>query len=419
MTSLARSAIALIAGAMIFAAHADMVEIEFENPEQKKEKGKGKDRPIIPTLQFDSGWPLTIKLVVDEELGITIPNGGAPFFPGTGRTGYVIFDDPDGCLSMIFPVINPDCLDSNGDPLPADETVLEFTPDTDSIGTVDSAGNAAQSAVLMEATSGQQVIVGNAVDGEVKIGPVSSFIAPVFDNDGNLLREEEVVDGYGRAADDDIPGLVLLSPHGHGVVYNTDGSSKTVYELSNLAGFVNSVAYTLNDSSDRTTITVGMTVPRFMFAPLVIADDCVGDVGDPANPDLSLCESWYQVNGADFEPAVDLIGFEPVTVFSAGYSALVEQTPVEISAMVVSGLAPNTVQDIAAPFGEIDEEDLAAMGYTVIGDKETISVDILPSNKCFGLSGSNIAYRDFDGNGVYVFGDVCPASAGSLSRPPR
>ncbi len=402
-------AISLLSFSTANASHLDDVEIRFDSPTQLK-YWSWKERRFVtaPTLQPQSGWPLNITLTIRNELGIAIDNGLPPFFPRKGQTGFVVFDDPDGCLAMDsveWAPVNDPCVDASGNQLPSDETFLEFTPDVDDIGLPDSWGNADRIAALVDATSGRQTLNPSGME-PTNIGAFTSGV------DSNGI---EVVDGYGNGADDDIPGLVLLTEHGQGIVYNTDGTLPATKELVNIAGFVNSVGYTLNNPFKRSTIKISMIVPRQLVAPVVIADECVGDPASTTDP----CVNWYSVDGADFVPAVDLVGFEPTTAFAEGYKPIFESTKYKVMAMVVSGTAPDTVQDLAAPYGEIDEADLEAMGYTVIGRKKTAEFDQYGSHHCYGLSGSNILYFDLDGNGIDRFGDVCPAGAGSLSRPPR
>lgn len=418
---------AIVLAPLLFAfatVQADFVDIEFENPEQKKVKGgkKKSTAEILPTLQFFSGFPITIKLIMNDELGIATSDGGPPYFPKRSNTGFVVFDDPDDNLCMDSPNwINFDCLAPDDSQIPSDETYVEFTLDVDDVGLDDTVGRADRIDALVDATSGRQVITPEAGGDSSPIGASTSRLRTIYNDVGDEIGTEEIVDGYGNGADDDIPSLVLISEHGQGIVYNSDGSRPAQYEVVNLAGFVNSVGYTLNDPKVRTTITANLIVPSYLIAPVIVADECVGDIGDPSDPDLSVCESYYRVDGRDFAPATSILesGEEPISTFLNGFGELLEQTDFTVSAMVVNGVAPDTVLDLAAPFGEIDDDDLIAMGYTVLGSKKSASFNLYPGPPCFGGPSQQIGYADIDGNGISKFDDVCPAGSGSLTRPPR
>lgn len=401
-------------------AQADYVDIEFENPEQKKVQGgkKKSTAEILPTLQFFSGFPLTIKLVMNDELGIATSAGGPPFFPKRSNTGFVVFDDPDDNLCMDSPNwINFSCLEPDDSLTPSDETYVEFTLDVDDVGLDDTVGRDDRIAALIDATSGRQVITPEAGGDSSPIGASTSRFRTIYNDVGDEIGNEEIVDGYGNGADDDIPGLVLISEHGQGIVYEPDGSRPVQYEVVNLAGFVNSVGYTLNDPKIRTTITANLIVPSYLIAPVIIADECVGEIGNP--PDFSLCESYYRVDGRDFVPAASIVGEDPISTFLIGFGEVMKETDFTVSAMVVNGVAPDTVLDLAAPFGVIDDYDLEAMGYTVLGSKESASFNLHPGPPCFGGPSQQIGYFHFDDNGISKFDDVCPAGSGSLTRPPR
>ncbi len=396
------------------AALADPVDISFIQPVTKQD---GSHRPARISTQAFSGWPLTIGMTMNDELGIASSNGDdPPFFPARGSTGFVLFDDPDGCLILDWNLglsnwnipTGPTCYDDAGNQLitVSDELYFEFTPDLDDVGVTDYSGNFARRAELIEALSGRPEIdpVGG---GPLRVGPITSVIL----NSGTP-EEEEIIDGYGYGADDDVPGLVLLARHGPGIVYQANGIAKSPLELRNLAGFTNAVSYELNNSNRKTTITAHMVLPPFLIAPVVIADESYDVMPDEINV------GWRVDGAAEIVVASDYLSGPVADTFKTGYTKLVSQTKFKVSAMVVSGVAPNTVIDMNGD-NIIDELDLKYMGYQVLGRKKSIWLLQFPAQPCFGGSGTNTVYADLDGNGSSELSFVCPAGPGSVSEPPR
>ena len=306
-TSTLLAAVLAIAPAI---SYADWVEIEFVSPEmtkaktEKKKKKKGKPQKNLSTLQYDSGWPLTIKLVMNDELGITLSDGIGPFFPSRTQTGFIVFSDPDGCLAMDSVSWLTACFDPATSALPvSDELYVEFTPGIDEVGVPDDTGNSDLQAKLVDSYS-------------AGAGPfsINATIGPETGGDvvGDLVVD--VVDGYGRGADDDLPGLVVVAHHGQGIVWNETGlspswpgsySPKQPLELINLAGYMNSVGYGLNDAKQRTFIMAQMIVPRGLFGPVVFFDTCYTS-GAGKEDDESNCEAFWSIDGAAPEPLPEI-----------------------------------------------------------------------------------------------------------------
>ena len=368
----------------------------------------------IRTLNSFSGWPLTIRMTMNRELGIASTQGNPgepPFYSGKGKPAFVIFRDPDDCLAMdiggwAFPV--GDGCPPEGDPAPdSDEVYFAFVPDVDDIGLSSVAqGFASRIDFLVDEFSGRQKITGVDFDGvtpvDYEVGARTSiFVTP---------PEEEAKDGYGYGADDDVPGLVILARHGPGIAYDSNGVAKAPLELINLAGFVNAVSYELSTPQNKIVVTAQMVVPPFLIAPVVVADDSYGVPPDEVNV-------WWRIDGSPTEVPASTSSEEVVSAFK-GYPNLVDDQPYTISVMAVSGVAPDRVMDMNGD-QQITEYDLRAMGYRVIGRKKSVRVELFPGIACHGGSGENIAYADLDGNGIARFGDVCPAGSGSISKPPR
>ncbi|NNF51793.1 MAG: hypothetical protein HKN59_05075 [Gammaproteobacteria bacterium] len=369
---------------------------------------------VVRTLNSFSGWPLTIRMTMRNELGIASSQGNPgepPFYSGKGKPAFVIFRDPDDCLAMDiggwnFPV-GDGCPPEGDPPPPSDETYFAFIPDVDDIGLPTGAqGFSDRIDFLVDATSGRQKILGVDFDVmtpvEYEVGARTSFFA--------ATPEEEIKDGYGYGADDDIPGLVILARHGPGIAYQPNGVARSPLELINLAGFINSVSYELSTPKNQVVVTAQMVVPPFLIAPVVVADDSYDDgSGTPA--------VWWRIDGSPTEVPASTATEDVVSAFK-GYPNLVDDQPYTISVMAVSGEAPDRVIDQNGD-QQITPYDLRAMGYQVISRMKSVSVELFPGIACHGGSGENTAYADLDGDGVARLGDTCPAGSGSVSKPPR
>jgi len=412
---------ALLAAALVIApaiTMADPVDIEFVSPETtkvkgKKAKGKKKNQAqSLPTLQYYLGWPLTIKLVMKDELGITTSHNSAPFFPVRGQAGFIVFSDPDECLAMDSPDWISNCFDDGGLELPSDELYVEFTPDIDDIGLPDDAGHLGLRSALVDSYSA-------GLSGlNTYIGAATGVMRDVYDENGNIIGQEEIVDGYGKGADDDIPGLVLVTQLGQGIVWSEDYTAKQPLELVNLAGYVNTVGYGLNDAKQRTFVMAQMIVPGSLFAPAVFFDTCY-ETGVSILPDESNCELWWSVEGGAPEPVnPDDPGSNVTAIPKAEYYDVFSATEYTVSAFVVSGVGPDTVTDMDGS-GTIDDADLELLGYHVLGSKKSVTFDQIAGDACFGPMANSLIFADLDGNGETGVTDACGPGSGSLTKVPR
>lgn len=352
------------------------------------------------SIQNSSGWPLAVRFHARRDLGIanTAPHGT---FPSTGQTGWVVFDDPDGCLTLLppfDPTIFPDdrCVAAM-----TDETFLMFTPDIDQAGVQDNSGDADRRAALTESGGGgRSTFLSSFPSGTpalIALGPETG---------------EDVVDGYGRGADDDLPGLVVLSASGPGLVLDENFDRGPVFEQYNLAGFLNQVGYELTDTTRHTTILASMLVPYGLIAPFVEADACVGTI---INPTLGICDMdpIWRIDGGPAEP-ID----PPAEPVLQGYPNLYDATTYAMTFFAVSGIAPSILTDMNGD-GRIMARDAELMGFEVISNEVNIRFDQFHGSACFRPTSSQILLADLDGNGQTVVGIVCPPGPGGLTKPPR
>ena len=359
------------------------------------------DRPARPYgIEFASGWPLVVRLAGSPQ-ALGIATNSAPVqFPGLGQTGYLVLQDPDGCLELPPPFFRGDPPCSTA---PSDETYVEFTPDADAVGREDVAGNPARQLALSEpAASGEPRYDG--VGDPDNDGVLDAVEVPVGPPTGG-----DEVDGVGYGADDDVPGLVVLAPVGPGLVLGTDFSRPTVRVQRNLAGFLGQVGYELRDPRGSTTITASMLAPTGLFSPVVKVDGCVG------TPTNGICDgaTRYQVDGG---PLLQDRGNISV---QALYPQLLNARPYdEIRVFVVSGTAPSTLADLDGD-GRVTAADATRAGYRVISNEAVVRIRQYATDICTGVPLANVVYADFDGNGIATSIFVCPAGPGQITKPPQ
>lgn len=370
-----------------------LVRLDIESPKYK---------PDLPLgVLYASGWPLVIR-AEGPATALGIAADATPqSFPGLGQKGYLVITDPDNCLELPPPFFRGDPPCSTA---PSDETYVEFGPDVDNAGVVDSGDHANPdrfAALADPAQSGSPHFTGDGDTGGGVIGPVDVQVGP---ETGGTVQ-----DGYGFGADDNFPGLVLLSPTGPGLVLNPDFTRPAVRRQRNLAGFLNAVGYELNDPNRQTTFTLSMVVPLGLIEPILRIDDCVGNFVD------FRCDGAprYQVDGGSIQTG------SPGSTAQFFYPQLVNNTPAfEVRAFLVSGVAPSTLDDLNHD-GRVTAADATLAGYNVISNEEVVLFRQFSSDICAGVPLTNVFYSDFDGNGRDTGTFVCPAGPGQITKPPQ
>lgn len=399
------------------------VQLNFETP-----SGNGG-----LALLSESGWPVLLKMTVNDEdmLGLAVE----PNFPQLGTFGYIVFDDPDGCLVIPEPgwlvkfsdgdPADPDCPIFFDGPPAADETFFVFYPDTDLPGVADFKGNGDLRALLIDSSGAlgaefhDKIPPDDCIPGVpgghpgcVKMGP---------DTGG------EVVDGFGIGTDDDIPGLVLLSNIGIGKVYDQpEFELAEPMGLRNLAALTTSVSYELSTilkeqskaRGDRgkptetftfqTKVWAHINMPPQVIRHLLQIDGCVGNVSD-GSCDGNLL---WRIDGG---PIVEIPGNPDRT--DAPSAELFNSLTYELTAFIVHGQAPSELFDEDGD-GDVDSDDAELAGYIVLSNEDSISFLQLSSQICFG-GGGGVFLADLDDNGETTVEFPCPTSPGDLDRPPR
>ncbi len=405
-------------------------------------------------LLSESGWPITIRLDVelppppDEGDPEPLPAYAVqPDFPVVGESGFLIFDDPDGCLNppkdgWQVNFGDPDCTDP---PAPSDETYLEFWLDVDLAGAEDDDGNPDRQMDLLDSNSS-----GGPEFDRWSSGGVLACIPDSNDPNCNQFGPDtggETTDGYGIGANDDLPGLVVIAQYGIGNTYNEPNFLQTTpVGARNLAGLVNSVTYELsvleesravppkgkppgggppggeppgppNTVTEFSRIWAHLNMPPGVVRHIIQYDACVGEItytDPPDNTEIDHCgpgELW-RVDGGPIETAP--MDYERPDAASID---LLESTVFEVRAFLVAGQGPNELFDLTGD-GVVDSADAEAAGYTLLSNEDSFEFLQLSQLICWG-GGMNAVYYDLDGNGEAIVPIVCGAGPGDLSRPPR
>ncbi|MEM7612933.1 MAG: hypothetical protein AAF270_14710 [Pseudomonadota bacterium] len=351
------------------------------------------------SIQYHAGWPLTFRIIprVDVSLIVpSVPGGPASAWPEVGATSFMMLRDLDDCPSAGGRIIDPDgmpiCPDISGD-----ELWLEFTPDEDAPGVADESGDDALREAMKDPARRSTVTF---------MGETHTF-GP---------RVSDTRDGLGFGANDDLPGFVLLADAGVGVMLSdlgtttSDGATLTTgwaplapAVSRNLAGFMTSVGYELNDERLRTTITTSLIVPRHLTERRFLEDQCFEAVP-------GVCETYRRVDGGPPVPATD---------------ANLDNYDVTLRAFVVQGEAPDTLIDCDAD-GVVTADDATCMGYDVLSRERVLTFrQIGRADECNLLSDpwgsaadAGRSFVDFDGNGNFI-SLSCPGGSTGGGLPPR
>jgi hypothetical protein len=320
-------------------------------------------------------------MLANKPLGVAQIVAGEAF-PTTRNRTFLVFADPDGCFSFSvneWTRISPAaCPSGCRCPAPVDETYLEFTPDLIGPGQVkDYAGS---SLPEPRALGPRPVVASHPVGPDVGDG---------------------VVDNYGFGASPNVPGLVILADAGPGAVLEDDATYGAVRQrplrARNLAGFVNSVSWTLNDRMPflpRTSVTAHVNVPRNICAPVAIVD------WGAFTPPFSWNDVTWTLDGV----------IPPSHGTWAAFSAALAAKTTTVRIFAVSGQAPDELRDVNGD-GVVDSRDARELHYNVISGERIVRFQTYPQNP------PTIPF-DLSGDGVNQ-PPPAPAGGGGIVRIPR
>ena len=408
-------------------------------------------------LQDDGGFALTLQMSAWERdlLGIGVQSY-PPTLPGERNTGWLVFDDPDGCPSFmeLFTQANaytgyycygsgtgdfPNCIppdwsteltyacpedypsftdwladvEANATPWIFDETWVEFFS---GISVPDQVPPEEQE-TLPQVWLHEGECVGDPPVCTSTLSPVG--VGPDLGSETDFTR-------YGRWQR--LPGLVVLADHGPGLItepldtnvfpYDLDDPPVPTYsqffdppqplEAWNLAGLFNTVGHTLQADRNawpgwgRTTLTAQIVAPSSLFRPVVLIDRTITN---PFTDDLgNLCEeghSAYRLDGG------------PLTCVPHSTNWLDQYTNAELVTLrifIVNGDAPDKVVDMDGN-GVLNLRDVKAMGFKALTYEKKVRFYQYSQGYC------GVEY-DFDGNHR---ADYCvfAARAGGITGVPR
>ncbi len=374
-----------------------VMEVEFVTPEPARHNKKFDDlNPLVTT----SGWVLTVKLGTRVPAGIGQAQAIADY--PTNTTGFLVFDDPDGCFS---PVCNrfgaTACgLDPSAACPPADETMVEFTPDSDAPGVEDPVhGNP-----IVQLSQAQPAPTLFVFDGE--LGEMGSNTFPI--KLGPQKNNESVLDGYGPGPDDDLPGLVLLADSGFGLEFDSgdadqDGDITEVRGARNLAGLFDTIGYTLSPRDGGINLFAQMKMFNELLSAQVLLDEGLAPDGCAGGHGILL-----RVNGgAPFS--------YPSTLIPDGF-AVPFNPVVTLRAFLVEGIAPGRIDDLDGN-GVMDSKDAELAGFRLLSNEAVMEVEQYYQHAEDLLAPTRF---DLDGDGFAACTPLeAPGGPGTVTPPPR
>jgi hypothetical protein len=300
-------------------------------------------------VEGSSGWPLTIELYTNNATAVAYD-----YLPGPGPL--VFFDAFREPFPTLLPPQEPFlCCPGT---VPPDQLAAVFFGDS----FFDSVQFRPELLPATSVNSPPQVLAGTRT--------ASSLVSLPPLLGGN----------YGLSPN--LPGLVVLTDAGTGLVFDQNFNLATPITERNVAGFVNSVLYTLNNEAaapgqtGQLVIAAQLAVPPELFVPVVEVDDNVG-----LSPNGGLCTGQGGFGICSTATWMWRIDGEPVMTGSAGdLAAALDQRVVNIRIFVVNGNAPNQLADLNGD-GVVNSQDAQLAGYQIISNELKIQVRNFRQNK--------------------------------------
>ena len=360
------------------------------------------------SLQTAGAWPLTIRVLASNPLGIGTYS--VPYqYPLDSQQAFIVLKDPDDCFSLAL-AHDPDNPASTPCPGGPDETYIEFTP---TMNGADLRKYPVQKVGAFRLGAAPTLLGWTEALGNNDTPTVGPFVG-LNENDAALCADPDrdpngVCDNYGYGASPNMPGLVILSDRGVGLMWDSGFNLFQPKAARNLAGLVNSVSWTLNDclgsknlpdgcANGRTSVTAHLNVPRNLFTPVVRLD--LGKVDE----NNMLVGRAYQIDGGDIVPDNNkaLLG-------------VLNELVTTVRVFVVSGRGPDVLEDLDGN-GVVDSKDARLAGYKVLSGDKVFFLRTYHQSYTPGNSDLAVLY-DFDGNGMQ--GDVAPGGSGGVTGIPR
>ncbi len=187
---------------------------------------------------------------------------------------------------------------------------------------------------------------------------------------------------------------MLLANTGPGVVLDPNFNFPAgPRQLRNLAGFLTSVAWEMNDSVKHSDVVLHMNVPNGLFQPVVQFDTCVGIPSN--NPLVCSGGQLFRVDGGPLATSLAGLGDKVTT----------------LRIFVVNGTAPSVLSDLDGN-GVVDSKDAVLAGYSLISKETTLRFRTFSQDEIPGF------IVDLDGNHLAPAPPL-PAGGGQVTPIPR
>ena len=361
------------------------------------------ESPTPGSIEYRSAYPLSFRMSPRNPHTPFGSTSSAQIYPQFEKESFLILKDLDDCPSLIF----TDC-----PVIPGEELYLRFYPDIDSPGTPDFGGDFALRLALFIGEERPRFFYNGMTR---TLGPGLPYTE---------------LDGVGYGANDDLPGFVLLSNVGPGIVLDAElgsdghvtGFTRQIPERArNLAGLLTDVSVeTRSGRNSRTVIRTSGLVPNFLFSTFRIIDPCVGGIPDELDCIDPQGEQLHRIDGGAMTES-DIFQDEFSTDSNPESSNVSE---VLLRAFVVDGVAPSLIDDCDFD-GQVTAEDALCLGYTLLSNEVIVEFRQLGNHHlCGGLffgpwngEQGNAILVDFDGNGPPK-ALSCPTGGGRVTNPP-
>ena len=352
------------------------------------------------SVLFTTQWPLTLKLEIPTSVAIISTIEG-----GLGRRSAWVYDDPDGCLDARTFRITGALPFEEGCKGP-DEKWVEVTNERDDIDFAGFDKNGKPAG--FDKNGNFQIREELKDDAFGSTGDLLLNIQYYLDDKAKAKKMQrpktggDFEDGLGWGADDDWPGLVVMSDTGAAKVLDFDlRKPKGMQYIRNMAGLMQGVTSELLDSSGNTTVTGHTQVLAGMFEPVVVVDLNLDPNGPYGGFDFVRSVDGGEPKG--FNTDIDIVPNNQNAITSV---LLQTVSPVNIGlkTVVVEGTAPDFVADMDGN-GQFNQADLVMMGYTPISNEASrkirLEFDAVINLPADGINcpHRNLIYLDLDGNG--------------------
>ncbi len=328
----------------------------------------------------------------------------------------LVIKDPDNCIDMShFSMIGPFESCSGG----PNETFVAYRSErTDQPSVFDVCTAAVSNRLIDDDFNSSNILNLNKpylIAGNVSGGGGSTDgileLRPVGPGTGGTASSANSQDCYGLAADDDLPGLVLMADIGPMRVFDEDFNLEGS-RIRNFAGMLNSVSIELRDRRDRSSIMAFLRVPDGLLEPLTLVDRSIAD----PNIDFMTRRDSGPIQAHNFSsPPLGLPGVV------AEVLATFPDVNVTVRAVIVEGEAPSFIDDLDGN-GIYSSKDLQLAGFELLSNEATLRIhaiqnDVLSDFLPFKCPVA-ILVGDLDGNGSTGY-SCNTGNARSIRRPPQ